>query len=414
MAEWSLAAILLGLMAALISGRWPVPWVFAAAVLVSWLVGLAEWQPLLNAFVQESILALVLLVSASAGPAKSWHLRRFGEWLVGHSPRASLLKLGLSSGLLSAMANNTAVVASLQQTLSSHHPQQASRLLLPLSYFAILGGTLTLVGTSTHLMVNALVVQAEQTPIGFFEMTPMALLLWLGSAAVLVLLAPLVTPTRSTAIARFDDRPQQSGDDSLPRRTSVWVNLGFVAALALAAGQYLSLPMAMVVLLLGYIGFGVLSPRQWLTSIPWGLWVILACAFGLAQLTLSSGLADVIATQLQSQLHPLGWIGVLAGLYLLTWLMTELMTNTAAAAFSLPVALASAQQLGMDPRPFIMVVMFGASASFLSPFGYQTHLMVMASGHYRLQDYLRFGAPLALVYGGLVLTALPWFFPITQ
>jgi len=92
--------------------------------------------------------------------------------------------------------------------------------------------------------------------------------------------------------------------------------------------------------------------------------------------------------------------------------LTELMTNNAAAALAFPVAIGVAQRLGMDPMPFVMAVIYGASASFLTPYGYQTNLMVMAPGRYTLGDYLRCGAPVALAFLGTALLAIPIFFPL--
>ena len=96
---------------------------------------------------------------------------------------------------------------------------------------------------------------------------------------------------------------------------------------------------------------------------------------------------------------------------LLTALMTEMMTNNAAAALMFPVALSTATTLGLDYMPFVMAVLYGASASFLTPHGYQTNLMVMSPGGYRPVDYLRAGLPLSLAYLGSAAFLLPWFFP---
>ena len=108
-----------------------------------------------------------------------------------------------------------------------------------------------------------------------------------------------------------------------------------------------------------------------------------------------------------------GW-GVYGGLiatYLLTLVLTELVTNNAAAALSFPIGYSLALGYGVDPMPFIMAVLFGASASFISPYGYQTNLLVYSVGNYQLTDYLRIGLPLSLVYSALVLGLIPLFFP---
>jgi len=87
------------------------------------------------------------------------------------------------------------------------------------------------------------------------------------------------------------------------------------------------------------------------------------------------------------------------------------MSNNAAAALGFPVALGVAQRLGLDPLPFVMAVLYGASCSFLTPYGYQTNLMVMSPGRYALADYFRAGAPVAVVFVLVALVAIPLVFP---
>ncbi len=106
-----------------------------------------------------------------------------------------------------------------------------------------------------------------------------------------------------------------------------------------------------------------------------------------------------------------GSVGALVATYFLTLILTELITNNAAAALSFPLGYSMAVGYGVDPMPFIMAVLFGASASFISPYGYQTNLLVYSVGNYRLLDYLRIGIPISLVYSTLVLALIPYFFP---
>jgi len=108
---------------------------------------------------------------------------------------------------------------------------------------------------------------------------------------------------------------------------------------------------------------------------------------------------------------PFGLMGALASVLLLTWLLTGLMSNNAAAELAFPIAMAVADKLGAQPAPFVMAALHGASASFLTPYGYQTNLMAMAPGKYAFSDYLRVGTPVALAYLATALVAIPWLFP---
>jgi di/tricarboxylate transporter len=101
----------------------------------------------------------------------------------------------------------------------------------------------------------------------------------------------------------------------------------------------------------------------------------------------------------------------LAVLYLITLLVTELITNNAAAALMFPFALSIARELNVSYLPFVIAVMMAASAGFATPIGYQTNLMVYGPGGYRFSDYLKVGVPLDLLIGAVTVLLAPWVFP---
>jgi di/tricarboxylate transporter len=123
----------------------------------------------------------------------------------------------------------------------------------------------------------------------------------------------------------------------------------------------------------------------------------IAGAIALGQALLNSGAVHAVAHGTVSILGAWGPFAVLGGIAVLTMLFTEVVTNTAAAALMFPLAVATAIDLGADPRPFVMVVALIASASFLTPIGYQTNLMVFGPGGYRFTDFGRVGLPLSLL-----------------
>jgi di/tricarboxylate transporter len=135
-----------------------------------------------------------------------------------------------------------------------------------------------------------------------------------------------------------------------------------------------------------------------------------AIALGLA--LLNSGAVHAIAHSAVSTVGRWGPYAVLAAIAVLTMLFTEVVTNTAAAALMFPLAVATALDLGVDPRPFVMVVALIASASFLTPIGYQTNLMVYGPGGYRFTDFTRVGLPLSalLLVAATLLAPMVWPF----
>ncbi|MBX2980338.1 MAG: SLC13 family permease [Flavobacteriales bacterium] len=157
---------------------------------------------------------------------------------------------------------------------------------------------------------------------------------------------------------------------------------------------------------------GSMTMKDVYDAIDWKIFFLMAGALSLGLAMHKSGLADRIAGGLISGLH--GWggpIAILAGIYLVTSLLTEVMSNTATAALLTPIAISVAAATGLSPMPFLMAVVFGASASFMTPIGYQTNTMIYGVGQYKARDFLRVGAPLQLLYWIIALLLIPVFYP---
>jgi di/tricarboxylate transporter len=134
---------------------------------------------------------------------------------------------------------------------------------------------------------------------------------------------------------------------------------------------------------------------------------LIAAAFGLAAAVEGSGLAAAIAGGLTSTLGTFGEVGVLLGVILATIALTELVTNNAAALLMFPIGLSSATAAGVDPRGMAVAVAIAASASFLTPLGYQTNTMVYGPGGYKISDYLKVGSPITLVVIVILTVMIP-------
>jgi di/tricarboxylate transporter len=157
---------------------------------------------------------------------------------------------------------------------------------------------------------------------------------------------------------------------------------------------------------------GVLSPREAREAVDVNVIVLIAASFGLGAAITVSGLAGEVAGVLVEPFSVFGDVGLIVGVVIATMILTELITNNAAAVLMFPIAIAAATEANLDPRGFAFAVAIGASASFLTPIGYQTNTMVYGMGGYRFGDFMRLGAPLSLVVivGSAVL--IPWAWPL--
>ena len=141
----------------------------------------------------------------------------------------------------------------------------------------------------------------------------------------------------------------------------------------------------------------IFPPKKYTKYISWDILITIACAFAISKAMENSGFAALIARHIISMADSFGPYALLAIIFIITNLFTELITNNAAAALSFPIALSVATQLGVDPTPFFVVICMAASASFATPIGYQTNLIVQGVGSYKFTDFVKVGLPLNLI-----------------
>lgn len=571
----TLASIVL-LLGLLIHGRWPASVLFSLWALAYHLAGLIDQKSLLASYTNPALITVILLLVVSLVLERSVLIERVTHRVLSGPESWASFKLMTATTALSAFLNNTAVVGILMGSISRQKLIAPSRLLIPLSYSAILGGVTTLVGTSTNLVVNAFAIDNHLPPIGMFQLSwvgvPVALACtgvmlvtarWLprhlpGAAdnqqpyflearvapgAPLVgrsievnglrhldglflleierqghLISPVgpeeilqagdvllftgdvnkfqtlhhvrgleVFGTRSDAllgsnqveviiastselanktlrevdfrtmfdagvmgIRRGDKRltgqlgriPLKVGDalllavgadfaqhhnldrnfhvlgDTLVRPQlsggqSALALGGFALAIAASVTERVDLLTSLMLLMVVFLATRLLTLGEVRRRFPFELLMVIGSALALAKGIESSGAAQLLAGWMRQLFDGTGVYGGLVGVYLLTLLLTELVTNNAAAALAFPIGLATARAFGVDPTAFVLIVAYGASAGFLIPFGYQTHLMVMSPGHYRTTDFLRAGLPVSITYSVVVLMLTPIFFPLT-
>ncbi|PMM41575.1 SLC13 family permease [Vibrio splendidus] len=564
--------ILLGIITCLLVTRIKPSFIFAGAAFIAFMAGMIDLSSLANNFTNSSLLTLILLILASSALEKtrliSWVSRNISEGRLG----TVVAKLGISTALLSSFTNNTAVVVSLIGAIKRNQQHAPSKLLIPLSYAAILGGTLTLIGTSTNLIINSFVEDAGLPSLSFFAPTLIGLAVLVGGVLILIplsyflpsyddgsqddlpyflearvepgsplvgrsvsennlralrklFLAEVIRDGKTTASIdpdfilqardrllfcgdvesvatlqeiqgltlfgqhhlngqsfvevvvsssasfcnktlktsqfrdrfdavvvairrgherlegglgnitltagdtlilvpgkRFEEQRQQHNKEfvlmndldssaKLDADKSTFVLLGFASVIGLSLVDAVPIIKGLAGFLLLLVAFGVVQLGELRRRFPVDIVVIVGSALSIAQLMISSGLSERMGLMFIDAFNGWGVFGALVATYFMTLVLTELVTNNAAAALSFPIGYSMAVGYGVDPMPFIMAVLFGASASFISPYGYQTNLLVYSVGNYHITDYLRIGIPISIVYSGLVLTLIPYFFP---
>ena len=215
--------------------------------------------------------------------------------------------------------------------------------------------------------------------------------------------------------ARWRDRSdfllvsRLGGSPPMPTGRAAAVGIVALGAVLLAAFGVLSILEASLVGAVALVLSGILTAGEARAAIDLDVILVIAGSFGLGAALQASGLAAILGDGLATLGGRFGTVGALAGVVVATVVLTELITNNAAAAIMFPVAVAAAGHASVDPRAFAVAVAISASASFLTPIGYQTNTMVYGMGGYRFGDFARLGAGLTIMVATVVVVGIGIF-----
>ncbi|OGN41946.1 MAG: carboxylate transporter [Caulobacterales bacterium RIFCSPHIGHO2_01_FULL_70_19] len=361
-------------------------------------------------------------------------------------------------GALGGFLNNTPVVvlaAPVVRDVARSLELSPKRFLMPLSHISVLGGLLTLIGTSTNLLVNDMARNAGQPVFGIFEITPVGLVIACAGAVWLYFVGARqlgrsvaadeaearrlkAEAEASAALAsrrRFSlfrlpklgearSNEDGSGDAHLgdvklfgaadrpfqlrPALTALAIFIVVVAAAGLGLAPIAASAFAGAVAL---ILLRILTADQAYAGLRPDILLLIAGMVVIGIAIEVTGLAQTGADRLIEVIRPMGPLAALIILYGVTLFATELLSNATVAVLITPIAVALAESFGVDPRPFLVAVMMAASAAFATPFGYQTNVLVYNMAGYSYLDFVRVGVPLNLVTWVAAMIAIPIFFP---
>lgn len=201
-------------------------------------------------------------------------------------------------------------------------------------------------------------------------------------------------------------------EEKRPDRARAWrTGIIFVAALTLATFNVL--PLAVATLLGAFSVFitRCITPSDAYREVEWRAVILIGCMLGLGEAMSATGTAKYLATQLASSISGLNPLWLLGGFFILTVALTQPMSNQAAAAVILPIALATAVEMGLNPRTFAMMIAVAASCSYLTPLE-PACLMVYGPGRYKFFDFFRVGAPLVIILFAIAMWLVPKQWPL--
>ncbi len=425
--------VLAAVVAALIWDKMRADVVALAGAAVLLMTGVVRPVEVQSAFASPAIIALASLFVIAYALELAGLLDRAIASAVAMCRRlgASGLWLLLSMiGSVSCFLNSTPIVvlgAPVIRDVATSLGLSPKRFLIPLSYVTILTGCCTLIGTSTNLLVDDMASVAGQPRFGIFEITPVGLPMALAGGLYLFLVSGRLLGGRHEAEEREGAPAEidpahignaQVGDARLfevkrplqPLKAAIALAV-FVGAVALATAGVAPIAATAFAGAVLLILLRVISADEAYSGLRPEILILIAGMVVIGIAMEQSGLAAEASELLIASVHGLSPLIALIILYLLTMVLTELLSNATVAVLVTPVAVALADSLGVSPRPFLVAVMMAASAAFSTPFGYQTNVIVYQMGGYRYLDFVRIGLPLNFITFAVAIVAIRIFFP---
>lgn len=206
----------------------------------------------------------------------------------------------------------------------------------------------------------------------------------------------------------FKKRTQDSKDfymlnnirsiEKMPIRQSLLIVGGLFASVVLSSLKLVPLFNSLLVFLVILLLTKIASPRELYKAINYNLILIIALSLALGTAMIKTGIAAGVSHVFIELLKPYGIVTLFFGIFLITNLLASIITNIASVAIIFPIGMTLAYQLGIDPKPFALLIAFAGAASFITPIGYQTNLMVYGPGGYNFKDFFRIGLPITVLF----------------
>ncbi|QCR20968.1 SLC13 family permease [Pontibacter sp. SGAir0037] len=580
--QWVVLLVTFLVVALLLVDKYRPSFVFGGAILVLLLSGIIHTNDFLASVANESIITIFLLIFITTGIKENFNLVGWLDKIFGKTTngRTFMFKMTTAVATVSSVMNNTPIVALMIPYVyqwAKKHEIAPSKLLIPLSFAAIVGGMITVIGTSTNLVLNGFILSKNDQALAYTDFLYLGLLVTAAGLLFLYFVGYRLLPSRTDAIEEFalqareylvetkvrpsskfagktvaeanlrnlkglylfeivrngsiispvspretlcvEDKLFFAGDTEnivelvkagnglelhanhgsngsvnlletvVPANSTLightlkgvgfresydaaavaihrngeklrgkigeivikagdmllisagenferivqennnlylvsvlaktedqpaWKKNVFISSMALTvlaiASGFISLFLGLLVIVSVLLWLELLTLSDLQKNLDFELLLILVCSLTFSKALIESGTAKLVADSFIPVFDQWGDRGLLLGMFLITVLLTTFVTNVAAISIVFPVVYALCHGANLPTTPFYVAIAFAASASFLSPFGYQTNLMVYGPGGYKFKDFIKVGLPITIIYSVICIIFIVWYY----
>lgn len=409
--QWFVIIIILATFISLIFTKIRPEMAFLGTIMAFYLSGVLTVEESFSGLSNASVVIVGVMFAVIAGlkytGALAWMVNRFMGRPKTYT--GAIVRMMLPASMLSAFTSNTATTLLFQDAVKCWARElklSASQLLIPLAYAASMGGALTMLGSPCNLVILGLYEKATGDTINLFAPFPVAI------CGLLVMIGVIILMKRVLPIREAVEKEGETDLLGYPQTKKTFVSIAIlVAMIVCAAFELASLAACSFIAAILMVVTKCCNVEQLKKEIDWDVILVFAGSISIGVAVAKVGLDALVVKSVFSLCGTNPYM-VLAVLCVITSLLTEVVSDTACAALSFPIAYEAATTLGVNPMTFSMAIMFAACNNYSTPVATPPNTIVYMSGGYRFFDFFRIGLVLKVVMLALTIFLVPVVFPL--
>lgn len=402
----------------------PVAMTALLATTLLYLAGIIDAETVFSGFTNNVVILITGMFIIGAALFETGVAKKIGDLITRFAKTEKQLLLAImviGAGLSAFLSNTstTAVMMPIVIMIADTMGFSRSKLLMPLAYATALGGLITLIGTNGNLAVQS-VMENEGGPVfSFFEFAYVGIPLTIIGIVYMMTIGYKLIPDKQNVVGIEEQEPStkdsnqtKSNESIIKQFIAVAILIGAIIFMIFEKQFGIPLHIVSIIGALLIVLTRTMTEKQAYRSLDMSTIILVAAMMPMATALADTGAAKMIADSVLNSVGTSGGPYVITGLlFIVTAVLTSVMSNTAAAALMAPIGLVIATSMGADPKAILMTICVGASAAYASPIGTPPNTMIYGPGNYKFIDYIKCGFPFLVIQLIICVVVVPLIWP---